>query len=155
MRKHIQVTQVGPLSTLGGYAQVGELFLTARITGSEAEQIKELLRQLGAEIFIARMRRWAASPAGTEPPARMDPLRTDQVWRYALGSRGRRHLARRMGYALVRDGEVICELSPTNPGLAVTAAGGLPEALKVARPATRHGARAGNSSKTGKLAEVV
>jgi hypothetical protein len=154
MDKHIPITRTGPMSTLGGYARMGELFLTAQITGAEADQIKELMRQLGAEIFIARMRRWAAQPEGNEPPAMLDPLRTDQVWRYTVGNRSPRHRAGRMGYALVRGGVLICELSPSCPGLAPSAVAGggpgLPAQEK--RPG---GARAGRSSHISKLAEVT
>jgi hypothetical protein len=113
----LPITRTGPMSTLGGYARMGELFLTAQITGGEAEQVKELLRQLNVETFIARMRRWTALPEGNAPPAPIDPLPTDQVWKYATRTSDMRRPAGPTGYALVREGVLICELFPCRSDL--------------------------------------
>jgi len=82
----IPVTKTGPLSALGDYAEMGDLFLTTQITGAEADQMRDQVREV----------------AGFLP--------TDEVWGFTTSSKSWQCLAGRAGYVLVRDGVVICEM---------------------------------------------
>jgi hypothetical protein len=103
----IPVTETGLKSTLGGYAESGELFLTAQITGAEADRVREQMRcQAGLVTGYSRL--GFGQPERLDPPVYFEPLPTDEVWKFTTSSKSWQYLAGRTGYALVRDGVVIC-----------------------------------------------
>lgn len=105
----IPVTRTGVLCTLGPYAARGELLLTESVTGDEAENVKAQMKS--QEGFVTSYRKvWHEPPVKLDPPVYFTPLTTDEVWKFITSKRSWQHLAGRAGYALVRDGVMICEI---------------------------------------------
>ena len=101
------VTRTGLLCTLGSYAANRELLLTKLITGDKAENIKAQMRAY--KRLVTSYRVWPEPPVKLDPPVYFTPLATDEVWEFTT-SRQSWRLSGRAGYALVRDGVMICDI---------------------------------------------
>ncbi|MGH9351358.1 MAG: hypothetical protein ACRD2G_04230 [Terriglobia bacterium] len=110
MNSGITVNKTGWVSTLGPYAERGELFLTEQIVGAEAARVKERMRREKARLVTRSSARWYEDPKPIDRPLYFEPLPEDQVWRFTTSEESWRHLAGRSGYALVRNGVVVCDL---------------------------------------------
>jgi hypothetical protein len=104
----IPISRTGLVSDLGSYAERGELFLTTRITGTDADRIREEMRPRSRLVTITHTSDFEP-PEKLDPPVYFEPLPTDEVWEYTTSTRSWQNLAGRAGHALVRDGVVICE----------------------------------------------
>ena len=105
MADHAPTTRNGWTFDFRDYIkELGRTFLTDQITGTEADQIKDRMRQACARYFEMRMREWTEQPDGKEQPVLIEPLPTDEVWNYRSDDKSWENLAGRSGYALVRDG---------------------------------------------------
>lgn len=104
----VPVTRTGLLCTLGSYAARGELLLTELVTGGEAENVKAQMKT--QEGLVTSYREiWHEPAVELDPPVYFTPLATDEVWKFTTSKQSWRHLAGRAGYALVRDGVMICD----------------------------------------------
>ena len=101
----IQVTRTGLLCRLDVYASCGELFLTQRISGATADEIREKMKQRSR--WVDTYGAW--NDKRYDPPVFFEPRVTDEVWRFATRGEVNKR-AGRWGYALVRDGVMICEI---------------------------------------------
>ena len=102
----IPVTRTGLLCTLGSYAAVNELFLTELVTGDEAQNVKAQMKKR-EQLVTSHERVWRDSPVELDPPVYFTPLITDEVWKFTTSWQ---RLSGRAGYALVRDGVMVCEI---------------------------------------------
>jgi hypothetical protein len=104
----ISITKTGLVSTLGAYANAGELFLTNQITGTEAKRIRDQMH-LWSRFVTSYPGIRFESPEKLDPPLWFEPLETDEVWEFTTKGNTWKYLSGRSGYALVRDGVLICE----------------------------------------------
>ena len=102
------VTRTGLLCTLGSYAAHSELLLTELVVGNEAESVKAEMKTK-EQLVTSYAEIWSGPPVKLDPPVYFTPLATDEVWKFITSKRSWQHLAGRAGYALVRDGVMICD----------------------------------------------
>ena len=104
----IPMTKTGLLCTLGSYAATNELFLIELVTGDEAENAKAEMKTF-ERLVTSYAEIWDKPPVKLDPPVYFTPLVTDEVWKFTTSEQSW-YLAGRAGYALVRDGVMICEI---------------------------------------------
>lgn len=105
----IPVTRTDLLCTLGSYAVRGELLLTELVTRDEAENVKAKMK-VKEQLVTSYREIWHEPAVKLETPVFFTPLITDEVWKFITSKRSWQHLAGRAGYALVRDGVMICDI---------------------------------------------
>ena len=74
MDKGIPITKTGLVSRLGFYAERGELFLTTRITGTDADRIREEMRPRSRLVTVTHTSGFEPSEK-LDPPVYFEPLR--------------------------------------------------------------------------------
>lgn len=102
----IPVTRTGLRCTLGPYAAINELFLTELVTGDEAENVKAQMKR-HEQIVTSDTKVRRKPPVKLDSPVYFTPLTTDEVWKFTTSWQ---RLSGRAGYALMRDGVMICEI---------------------------------------------
>lgn len=94
-----------------------KLVLVRQLPGAEADEIKEQMRvRQAAETealrkLAGRRGLWPRRRRPAKSPVPLEPQPTDEVWDYSTSRESWQHRAGRCGYALVRDGVVIYEIT--------------------------------------------